>query len=74
MREHDVSLYGYRPGDVVPTGEIVISSTSLISCGIVFVTRAQAKAARKHGWQTIDGVSDDGGLVRVERGGFNSYE
>jgi hypothetical protein len=73
MREHVVSLYGYRTGDVIHTGVIVISSSCVLSFGIVFVTPAQAKAAMKHGWQIIDGRSEDGELVRVERAvGFDS--
>jgi len=63
----------YVPGDVLPTGEIVMSEMSVLVVGICFVTRAQAKAARRYGWMLIDGTSEDGYLVRIRRRvvGFN---
>ena len=67
MTERDID--SYSAGEVLPDGRIKLATWSPVHgyaarSGVVFVTKAQAKAAEPFGWRCLDGNCE---YVRVER-------
>jgi hypothetical protein len=56
-----------KPGDVDAFGNIVISETTSLYMGVVYVSRVQAKRARDYGWEEI-GRQDELVIIRRQHG------